>query len=400
VRLSRDILLIAIAQGLAGGALLLSFFVLARRIEPDAFGEAATAYWWAMTLGLLGHVSVGAPLFHALASGRKDAWPSMRKPIITLLSATAGATLLVTFLAVQWHPAGLLRGINGGLLWGGLPISVVAMADHVQMNRAAGQGRGLVYSGWLAVGRLASLVAIGALPNMSAMVALVVLACGGLVAIAGQAATAPDRDLASGPPIRLLRPAFWAHMNVVGSLVTLGAMVLIVQAQVNAEAAGHFQVAFQAYQALLLVPTAFALHLAGSVGSLGPNRALDVLVKALRPMALLVVGVAAAGFVAAPLLPVLIGSDYAPALPVLRVLMLALPGISLSLAMASQWIGRGLFRASSLSSLAAGTIGLLVAIAATDLHGAIGAAWAIVTVSILALIVNGFFLARLRRVVV
>jgi O-antigen/teichoic acid export membrane protein len=108
--------------------------------------------------------------------------------------------------------------------------------------------------------------------------------------------------------------------------------------------------------------------------------------------------VSAAAFFAAPLaVRVLGGAAFAPAVPIFRILLLSMLGMTVSAVMGSQWIARGLFAQVSAIAVTLAVISVAGNWLVVPAFGIGGAAWLTVGVYMLAFLVNGGLAVRIDR---
>src|SRR5206468_2284531 len=95
------------------------------------------------------------------------------------------------------------------------------------------------------------------------------------------------------------------------------------------------------------------------------------------------------GYFVAPLVILLLaGQAFLPAVPLFRILLLGLVGMTLSAVMGSQWVGRGLFLQASLMTFAVGVLNVGANYSLMPLYGTVGAAWVSVCIYMIAVVGN------------
>jgi O-antigen/teichoic acid export membrane protein len=132
----------------------------------------------------------------------------------------------------------------------------------------------------------------------------------------------------------------------------------------------------QLFTGIQIVPTAVSVVAYSLVAREGANEAWPQQRKLLLSVLALMAAVAAIGYFVAPfLLPLVFGERFLPAVPLFRILLIGVVGMTMSLVMASQWIARGLFLQAALLTLAIGCITVVANYFAVPRYGATGAAW-------------------------
>jgi len=108
--------------------------------------------------------------------------------------------------------------------------------------------------------------------------------------------------------------------------------------------------------------------------------------------------VSAVAFFAAPLAVRLLGgAAFAPAVPIFRILLLSMLGMTVSAVMGSQWISRGLFAQVSIIAVTLATIAVVANWLVVPTFGMYGAAWVTVGLYTLALFINGGLAVLISR---
>src|SRR4029079_11183493 len=83
------------------------------------------------------------------------------------------------------------------------------------------------------------------------------------------------------------------------------------------------------------------------------------------------------------------GAPFAPSIPIFRILLLSVVGSTMSIVMASQWIGRGLFVQAAVLTVAVGALTVLANYLVVPRFGMQGAAWVTVGTYSVSIVGNG-----------
>ncbi|MCL4849679.1 MAG: lipopolysaccharide biosynthesis protein [Acidobacteria bacterium] len=344
---------------------LLVVMLTARWLGPDGRGQVAAAVTWAQLLATFGHLSLGQVALHRASTADGRAWfPQAWK---TLTRAAGGAWLVATgltfaLLAVGSETFGDVPPpvvaasllLVPGLVWeqqgGGLLMAI---------NRLDLQNRAVI------VGRVVTLGVVSAVMAMGGRAGAVVvaLAAGQAVVSAGGIRVLRARR-AAGPPAlaptagaSYLRDAAVLHLNAVGTFLALWASVLIVNRFCGTADAAFFQMAVQLVGLLLLLPNAAASVFYGGLAATGARCAWESQRRMVGGLTALMAAAALLSMVfARPVVVLLGGEAFAPAVPLFRGLAFAVPAMTLGTLMAPQWIGRGLFGAAAAVTLAGGVL--------------------------------------------
>lgn len=358
----------------------------ARLLGPEGRGVIATVTTWVAFFGTIGYLSLGQVALHRAAESGGRPWlPS------TLGSLLAIATVLSV---VGWGIAAASYGISGGAVFGDLskPVLVLGFAalpffiwEHYGSALLTAIDRLGLYNRAQVVGRTAGLVLVvvlliglgGGITGVlvALLVSQMIVAGAGIQALWSQA----------GGPIRvdldtvgaLLRGGVRLHLNAVGTFLVTSADILMIQHFRGIEETGHYQLAVQLMSIMLVVPQAACLVLYGHVARLGSDAAWIHNRRVLAVLTPVVIGFAGAAAVLSPwVIPLVMGDAFEPAVPVFRLLLLALIGQTFSVLMAPQWIGRGLFVQASALSLGVGLSNLGANLVLIPRYGMYGAAYA------------------------
>jgi O-antigen/teichoic acid export membrane protein len=173
------------------------------------------------------------------------------------------------------------------------------------------------------------------------------------------------------------------HANAVGTVLFTLTTTVLVQHFKGAEETGYYQLAVQLTTVALTLPQAASMVLYGDVAQHGADAAWRSNRRVVAAIfALMFAGVAASVVLAPWLIPIAAGQDFQPAVSVFQILAVGILGQSLSLLMAPQWIGRGLYWQVSVVSLTIGVLTFAAAAAVIPAHGMRGAAYAALAASL------------------
>lgn len=367
---------------------LVAVAITSRVLGPAGRGEIAVVATLVGLAATLGHLSLGQIVLKLAADSTDIGW----------LPATLGnlvvATLVVWVLSGVVLLASHIAGVGGNVA--GLPLTFVLLGFLT-----------LPFTVWttyatyllLAVGRVRDnnrAQVVGAFVSLAAVAVLVVGIQGGVAgalvatliglvattAVGGRALfAASNRRVAVSTSLarRLVRDGAKLHLTAIGAYLFSGLDILMVQHYRSAADAGLFQLAFQLYAPLLLIPQAVADALSSKLGVVG--------VRGLWPfqrkiMALTVVAMVMAGAMLALLAPLIVrvvaGPAFDGSVPIFRIYMIGLLAATVNGVMGVQWLGRGLFLQTSVLTFAAGAANFLFNLVFIPHFGAKGAAIATV----------------------
>jgi O-antigen/teichoic acid export membrane protein len=320
--------------GRAGGAAFAAAFlvVAARALEPATFGKLAVLLGIATFVGVV--AEAGLPL---LVVEMVAADPPRGRAVMTAALRLRVAATAVGVVAVAMASAALGLGLAPGVLYGvamlASALQTTAGAALRAVGRVAPEGLAelTVRAATLAVG----LLLVSAWPTPASVTAAYAVAgtatAAWLLVFANRALPALD---GSAPVAIPLRRAAGLGANAV--LVTLYNRIdlWLLAALASSTAAGLYAAVYRLYEGLVLPGTAFGLLLAAA-GTRAAGSADDER-RAYRhhvatAVGLTAIGAAAIVLFAHPLVDVLFGSEFADAVPALRLLAVAaVPAVALS----------------------------------------------------------------------
>ncbi|HXH37729.1 MAG TPA: oligosaccharide flippase family protein, partial [Thermoanaerobaculia bacterium] len=188
----------------------------------------------------------------------------------------------------------------------------------------------------------------------------------------------------------LLRGAAQLHLNTINSYVLTSLGVLIVNRYCSPAETGWYQFSVSLTNVILVIPMAASMVLSARVAQAGPEHVWASQRKVLLYLPLLmIVGCIVAAVAAPTAIPLVVGSKYLPAIPLFRLSLIGVLGFTVAGIMTSQWIGRGYFWQMSVSSIAVAAIHLTATLVLVRRHGMVGAVYANLITSGVAIVGNG-----------
>jgi O-antigen/teichoic acid export membrane protein len=367
---------------------LASVAITSRVLGPTGRGYIAVVTTMVGLAATFGNLSLGQVALKYAADARDADW--LPRALGVLATATAvitvayGITLSAAFALgyasrVGDVPLSYLLLASAALpltVWVGYSTSLLLAADLIrESNRAqlAGTLSGVAVVAllvlWLRQGVTGALTA-----TLVGLVVTTVLGGRALAEASGR------RIRVSGVLARhFLRDGAKLHLTAIGAYLFSGLDILMVHHYRGAAAAGLFQLAFQLYAPLLLVPQSVMEVLSGKLAAIGP-RGLWPFQR--RLMLLTIGGMVAAAIVLALVAPlivrVLAGPAFSGSVPIFRIYLLGIVAATINGIMGVQWIGRGLFLQTSALTFAAGVANFAFNLLFIPRYGATGAAFATV----------------------
>ncbi len=362
--------------------------VCARLLGPAGQGLVAAVASWALLFGTLAHLSLGQVALHAGTQSHRHEW--FARTLGTLASLAALLTVFAWFVAALLYllpDSTLFRDIPTSLLvlgflavplivWEAYGSSLLMSIDRLDIyNRAQVIGKTLSIVFAVLFIEYAGLGAAGALAAL--LVSQAVTSTYGIALLIQSSPSKPVANLRTA--VILISGGVKLHLNAIGAYLLSTINILVVLHYCGAEATGQYHLASQVMIGILAIPLAAQHVLYSKLTILGPT----TLWRTQKPTIAITLGLVTAislfmALLAEPLLTHVAGEGYRPATPILHILLLGSIPTSLSILMAAQWVGRGLFLQTSLLTFLAGCSTLLLSIVLTPRYGAQGAAWAVV----------------------
>ena len=379
---------------------LVTLAITARLLGPEGRGTVAAVTTWTTLFMTFGYLSLGHVALHHATEKRGTDW--LGETLGSLLSLTAILTIAgwtVAFGLYIGTEGAAFKGLSSSILIVGflsLPLliweqygsSLLTARDRVSVyNRAQVVGRtlGLILLLVLVVNlRLGVMGALLAMIGSQAMVAL-----GGLRVLIREAKAESRVRPTRATTKALLTGGLKLHLNAIGSFLFLYTDVLIVNHYRGNAETGFYQLAVQLLSMLLIPAQAAISILASRMAQQGPDEAWKAQRKVVLSMmcGMGVIGVFA--YLLAPFCVGLLGSGkFLPAAGVFRVMLPNIFGMTLSVLLVPQWIGRGLFVQASVCTLLTGTVNLISNLILVPRFGMYGSAWATVGTYVVSLLIN------------
>jgi O-antigen/teichoic acid export membrane protein len=173
---------------------------------------------------------------------------------------------------------------------------------------------------------------------------------------------------------RLLRGSGQLHLNAIGTFLFTQASILILSIYSTSEQVGYYQLATQLFNMTLIIPISIGTVAFGLVAKRGADGAWAEHRKLLAQGLGIALLIGISGYILAPwAIPLIAGPEFAPAVPLFQILLIALFGATLSAVMASQWIGRGWLWQAAFVTLSIGLLSLAADFVLIPQYGMYGA---------------------------
>lgn len=389
--------------GVAASVVIL--FITARYLGPEGRGIYAAATNWVTLFATIGSLSLGQVIVHHAAGKQPADW--IGDTLGTVGALTIALTLLLwlaALLAYISSDGAVFQNLSPAILlvtFAALPFImasdslryVLYALDHV---RAYSLTQIAAYT--LSMAMIIALVVYGTAKLQGAALAWVAL----YLAITAGALAVLSRTVRPRFSMALARSllsrSMLLHASTLATFVHLNSSVLILNHYRTPAETGIYQLAVQIITVVTILPMAFSSVAYTAVSQLGPlgawRQQRQLLAYALGVIAILSVCV----YLAAPfVVENLAGDAFAPAVPIIGVLLLALPGMTLAIIMGSQWIARGLFWQLAAIACGVAVMSLVLDFMLIPAHGMRGAVISKLVTYTIAAIINGGFAWSIER---
>ncbi len=361
----------AFARGYGAIVSLVTLIVSARYLGPEGRGIFVAALAWMSTFCTIFHLSIGPALQYRIQQNRE----AYTAP--AMMGTLMGLGLVASLMA--WIAATVIFFLTDGTMFKGLSIEVLvlvfaslpllmweqygpniysSLSRMTLVNRAQYIGRTLgviafvALVGWFQLGVAGALVAMfitQAIVVLSALIPMMRSIKWKLVWLSGE-----------------IKPLVMAGMKLhpasISALLLDQASILIANHYLEKAEVGLFQLALQLVGLILIFPQSALMILYGDMAKSDPDRDWPHQRKLILRVMTIVLVLALVGALSAQfLIPLVAGDQFKPSIPMFIALLPALLGLSLSILLTPQWLGRGLFLLSNVVTFVA----LLIVVAGT-----------------------------------
>lgn len=381
--------------------------VTARVLGPDGRGIVATILAWASLFAAIFGFSLGQVIVHRLTDKENEDQLNLTfSALVPVSFVLILAGWLGAYIVYLYTESGGLKALPGGILLLGLALIPLLIWDTYCSHLLTASGRLHTYNKGLILGRTAGFVVM--------LTAILALGLGTYSPLLGSMATLFLVILASFHGIRnslqwplkiqaqevksLLGGGLKLHINTIGSFLLMTFDVIILSQFRGADEVGWYQAAMQFIAVPLMLPTVITMVLFSKIAEEGADNSWAEQRQLIWQVMTLMGAVALAGYFVAPvLIPGLLGSDFAEAVPVFRILLLAMIGMCFSQLMVSQWISRGLFLQASIITITVGITNVILNFAFIPAYGMYAAAWTTIGAFSISILTNGIFALMIER---
>lgn len=391
-------------------AALVTTTITARFLGPDGRGIYVAATSWAAAFFTLSYLSLSQVVVF-LATGRpQEEWlPRMLGSLLAIVAVISVGGWAVALAAYAFSGGRFFHHLSPSILvvalaalplmlwieYGNGILMAIGKVHVLNMGQVAGATANLLLT-VLFVGFLKWQVVGGLGAIAIAQVLILVITLGFIVREAGVLRF----DVSAVK--ELLKGGTKLHLNAVGTYLFSQANILILNNYRSPSETAYYQLAVQLVNAMQIIPMAASTVSYSLVAREGPDAAWPQHRKLLGEVLLVVALLAVIAYFVAPLIvPLIFGKAFATSVPLFRVLLFAVVGMTMSTVMACQWISRGLFLHAALLTVFVGGITVLANFLVVPRHGMAGAAWVTVGTYGISIVGNGIMVlwvqSRWRR---
>ncbi len=378
----------------------------ARFLGPTGRGIYVAANAWVAAFATFGYLSLSQVVFFMAAGKDESEW--LPRVLGTLLAILASMTVL------GWIIAATLYVVSGGAIFHNLSGTVLLIAfGALPFMIWVENGNGILMAlGKVGVMNISQIIGgttnvlvtfllvgvwkrgiHGALVGLVFAQALIVAVSLGYIARRTRSWTF-DRRAAR----ELLTGGAKLHLNAIGTYLFTQANLLILNNYRTPKETAYYQLAVQLITAMQLVPIAVSTVAYAVIGREGPNAAWPKHRALLGQSLVLMAAAGVVAYFASPFaIRLVFGAAFAPSVPLFRILLLALIGMTMSMVMAAQWIARGLFMQAAFLTIAVGAATAAANFIVVPRWGVFGAAWVTVATYSIAIAGNGIMAVWVER---
>ena len=380
---------------------LATLMVTARILGPDGRGVVATILAWASLFAAIFGFSLGQVIVHRLTGNEnKDQFNLTFSALLPVSFILILAGWLCAYIVYFQSESGGLKALPEGILLLGFALIPLMIWDTYCSHLLSASGRLHIYNKGLILGRTAGfgvmlsailLLGLGAYsPLLGSMTSLLLIIMASVYGIRNSLHWPLKFHVSE--VTGLLGGGLKLHINTIGSYLLMTVDVIILSQFRGAEEVGWYQAAMQFISVPLMLPAVITMVLFSKIAEQGPDNTWTIQRQLIWQIMALMGAIALAGYFIAPVLITgLLGSDFAEAVPVFRILLLAMIGMCFSQLMVSQWISRGLFLQASIITITVGVTNVILNFMFIPTYGMYAAAWTTIGAFSISILTNGIF---------
>lgn len=374
--------------------------ITARWLGPEGRGIFVTATTWAGLAAISCGFSLGLVAIHEMGHLKESDTGALLGTLLIAGVAESFIAWCVLLVAAHIDP-GLYGDIGVGALilgFGGVPFLIVK--DYLG-SLLIGRNRVIVWNRAQLAGTLFAFLLVVILVSGSLLtVNRIIMAwlCGQIL-VCGISFNGIYRHISKMSFRRQLARSLATggiklHINAIGSIAISSVDVLMVNSFVGAREVGYYQLALKLTTNLAIIAQAVGTVAYGRVVAFGPNASWALIRRICGMTMAVLTGVAILAAWFAPfIVRIVAGPSFAPSVPLFRLMLTAIPGLSIGYLMTPQWICRGYFWQAGMLTVAVAGLNALGNWLLVPKYGAWGAAISFIGVQMMSIVVNSSMFA-------
>jgi O-antigen/teichoic acid export membrane protein len=331
--------------------------ITARLLGAEGRGQVAVILTLAGLFSTFCYLSLGQVALHRMANDPEQSRLGILIGSLILLAVILSVIGWFVAIFIYFYiPNSIFKNLPNIALFIGFLMIPFLIWEHYSSSLLMGLNKLRVYNKFQVIGRTITLfcifiMAIGIGPSITGvllaiLIGQVIVSAGGLKYFfdllnkMGQSCRAKSSESKA-----LIKGGFELHLNAVGVYLVTSANVLILNYYSGPVEAGYFQMSIQLLGILMIIPHSASMIIYEKIVKLGPNKAWQHNKRILWQIILIMFG---AGMVASILAPfgirLLLGEDFQRVSELFQWMVLCSIGMTFSIVMGPQWIGRGYFK--------------------------------------------------------
>lgn len=378
-----------------------TLLVTAHILGPDGRGIVATILAWATLYASIFGFSLGQVVVHRLSCNKKqDQFNLTFSALLPVSFFLILAGWSCAYIVYSQTESGGLKALPEGVVLLGFLLIPLMIWDTYCSYLLSASGRLHIYNKGVILGRtagfgimLSAILVFGQgiyspiLGNITSLILIILTAAYGFREVLNRPLKVYASEIAS-----LLGGGLKLHINTIGSYLLMTVDIIILSQFRGMEEVGWYQAAMQFIAVPLMLPAVITMVLFSKIAEEGPDNLWTIHRQIIWQIMALMGAVALISYFVAPLLiPLLLGDSFAETVPVFRILLLAMIGMSFSQLMVSQWISRGLFLQASIITITVGITNVVLNFYFIPTYGMYAAAWTTIGAFSISILTNGIF---------
>ena len=344
-----------------------SLVLTARLLGPEGRGQLVAVTTWAQVFADFAFLSLGQVAIFESSKKRDDGWYIEAYRTLTISGISLSISAICIGVALYFTTNDIYGGVDTKILLLGIPLIPILVWKKYSVALLQATEKLRIFNKFQVLGSsLGIILVVFALLSFDYGVEAVLIcnliaqlfaAFGGLVFLHKKANGLKFPKFSTF--LYYFKNGLKIHANTVGMFFVTGADILMINSFRNSEETAFYQLGIKILSVFMLVPLAANMVVTGKISRFGPNAYWSEHLRVIFQVMLCMLLIGLFAFQTAEYwIPFVAGSEFTETVSVFQCLLLALPGMTLSILMAPQWIGRGYFVQSSMLTLMVGFVNL------------------------------------------